>query len=79
MTGDYGNAHPSGRYVQFGTLPSVVENESHGSASTDSFSSSGGSLSQSGADNAADQPMTASRGQVNNQMLQAKQQVVSLA
>lgn len=85
MTGNYGSPHRGGRNVrfqrgdQFGILPSVVAAGSHGSASTDSFSSSGGSLSQLGPANAANHAMTASRGQVNNQVLQAKQQLVSLA
>ncbi|KAG9196295.1 hypothetical protein G6011_01416 [Alternaria panax] len=81
MTGNYSSPHRGSRNVrfqtsdQFGILPSVVEASSHGSASTDSFSSSGGSLSQLGPDNAADHRMTALRGQVNNQMSQAKQQL----
>ncbi|KAL1793390.1 hypothetical protein ACET3X_008372 [Alternaria dauci] len=81
MASNYGSPLRSGRNVRFHTrdqlsvLPSVVEGTSHGSASTDSFSTSGGSLSQLGSNNAADHSMTASRGQVNNQMLQAKQQL----
>ena len=84
MASNYGSPHRSGRNArfhksdQFTVLPSVVEDSSHGSASTDSFSSSGGSLSQLGPDDPADHAISAPRGQVNNQALQAKQ-LVSLA
>jgi hypothetical protein len=84
MASNYGSPHRSGRNArfhksdQFTILPSVVEDSSHGSASTDSFSSSEGSLSQLGPDDPADHAISAPRGQVNNQALQAKQ-LVSLA
>jgi hypothetical protein len=83
MAGNYGSPHQSGRSVRFPTnrqsLPSVAEDGSNGSASTNSFSTSGASLSPLSPNNATSHPLTASRGQVDSQTLQAKQQLVSLA
>jgi hypothetical protein len=79
MTGGYGSPLRNRFERDDQSLPTVVEDGSNGSASTDVSSISGGSSSQFGHPNATSRYMTASRGPVNNQMSHSTQQLVSFA